>query len=199
MRILYLRRIIYSSNESVSKKTGITRYEVLHFQKKFLTLLLILLFSACGPKKEKENLASDPTLISQVEWILGEWSNQTKEGTIGENWRKVNDSLYQGEGYGLHEKDTIFKESLSILVHEGELYYVPVVSGQNDGQPVWFKITDIHENSFTSTNRNHDFPQIIRYTLESPSILLAVLEGPLGGKETFREFRYRKNTLRLMP
>ncbi|MBP6335926.1 MAG: hypothetical protein KA444_10695 [Bacteroidia bacterium] len=166
-------------------------------------MFLVLGSFSCGNQQATEEGAektvSNNSPLKKLEWILGEWSNQTKEGTIGEKWIFVNDSLFSGEGYSLNKMDTVFKEMLSLLVHEGELYYVPTVSGQNDNQPVWFKIVEIKENFFRSENKQHDFPQIISYSSESPAALLAVIEGPIDSIETKREFRYRRAKVRLMP
>jgi hypothetical protein len=175
-------------------------------------ILLAVFFSSCSNQKkedqagnmtdELQTVQSDPAANSPLvkfEWLLGEWSNETKGQMIGEYWTKVNDSLFSANGFGLKGIDTIFKESLQIVVHEGEIYYVPTVEGQNDNQPVLFKVTDIGENSFTSENKAHDFPQMIRYKLESPNSLLAIIEGMLNGEETKREFRFRRATVRLMP
>ena len=85
------------------------------------------------------------------------------------------------------------------MLLDADIYYVPTVSGQNDNQPVLFKMIEVGENYFVSENKKHDFPQIIRYTLEAPGVLLAVIEGNLNGKDEKREFRFRRATVRLMP
>ncbi len=175
---------------------------------------IIFLLTACGSKSndpgetvdskdkftETKNVSEKiDAPLKKFEWLLGEWSNEVKGQMIGEYWSKTNDSLFQGNGFGLKDLDTIFKESLRIMLIDGEIYYVPTVSGQNDNQPVLFKVIEVAENSFVSENKSHDYPQIIRYKLETQSSLLATLEGKLNGKETKREFRFRKATIRLMP
>lgn len=168
---------------------------------------VLILFSCDSPKQENKTSESQPDTIQTatssplkaLEWLLGDWSNEMKGQMIGEYWTKTNDSLFQGIGFGLKDQDTIFKEMLQIIQIDGEIYYVPTVSGQNDNQPVLFKMIDIGENYFVSENKEHDFPQIIRYKLESPSVLYAMIEGTEKGKEVKREFRFRKATLRLMP
>lgn len=170
----------------------------------FLMVGAIALTSCSAPNKQEGVKEASAALnskspLQKLEWLLGYWSNETKGQMIGENWLKENDSLFQGFGYGLKEQDTIFRETLQITLLDNEIYYVPTVSGQNDNQPVLFRIIEIGENYFISENKNHDFPQIIRYELESPGVLLAVIEGNLNGKATKREFRFRKSTVRLMP
>ncbi len=145
----------------------------------------------------EQSVATSP--LKAFEWLLGNWSNEMKGQMIAEYWSKTNDSLFEGIGFGLKGQDTIFKEILQLIQIDGEIYYVPTVSGQNDNQPVLFKMVDIGENYFVSENKAHDFPQIIRYKLESPEVLFAVIEGTHEGKETKREFRFRKATVRLMP
>lgn len=138
--------------------------------------------------------------LYSLQWILGSWSNESRQGMIGENWYRVNDSLFSGKGYALaKDGDTSFSESLHLMLHEGSLYYVPTVQGQNDDQPVWFKITGMGDNFFSSENKEHDFPQVIKYVLESPEVLYVLLEGSVDSVETKREFRFRKAKVRLMP
>jgi len=178
----------------------------------FKILSLGILIFACGRQADSEQkmpviteIESDEKadslqlLFNKFDWLSGEWSNEAKGQIIGEYWRKINDSLFEGIGFGLKGQDTVFKEHLQILTLDEEIYYVPTVSGQNDNQPVLFKMTDIGENYFISENKNHDFPQIIRYRLEAEGVLFAVIEGMLNGKETKREFRFRRATVRLMP
>ncbi|TAH42966.1 MAG: hypothetical protein EYC69_03830 [Bacteroidetes bacterium] len=168
----------------------------------------ILLMASCTGKTKQNNAAESPEKVEKsteasalkpFEWLLGNWSNEMKGQMIAEYWTKTNDSLFQGIGFGLKGQDTIFKEMLQIIQIDGEIYYVPTVSGQNDNQPVLFKMIEVGENYFVSENKEHDFPQIIRYKLESPEVLFAVIEGTNQGKETKREFRFRKARLRLMP
>jgi len=160
---------------------------------------MLTTFVSCDQKLTNNEMSIESPLYD-LQWILGSWSNESRQGIIGESWDIVNDSVFSGKGYALaKDGDTTFSESLRLLMHEGFLYYVPTVQGQNDDQPVWFKITGKGENFFTSENKSHDFPQLIKYTLESPEALHVLLEGIVDSVETKREFRFRKAKVRLMP
>jgi hypothetical protein len=155
-------------------------------------------------KQEERNISnSDPAVKDQplknFDWLVGSWSNKSKEGAIGEEWYRINDSLLRGSGFELAGTDTVFKEDISILLFDNKIFYVPVIENQNDGQPVMFLVTSSDSVSFTCENKEHDFPQIIYYKQESPNVLYAMISGKMKDKEVKREFRYRRSLLRLMP
>jgi hypothetical protein len=41
-------------------------------------------------------------------------------------------------------------------------------------------------------NQQHDFPQVIRYTLLSPKRMVATISGPIKGKQKEIVFQYDK-------
>ena len=151
--------------------------------KYFIIILVssaITFLSGCSGQSKKNsteendlvNLSGDSLLVdnsplANFNWLLGEWSNEAKGQMIGEYWTKTNDSLYEGTGFGLKGTDTTFKESLQLLMVDGEIYYVPTVIGQNDDQPVLFKIIDVGQKSIMCENIQHDVHQLNRYILEA--------------------------------
>ncbi len=74
---------------------------------------------------------------------------------------------FTGIGYTLKEKDTTFKDILSII-HQGDSLYLKV-EGINKDATV-FKITSITENTFTAENPTHDFPKEIKYWLVNDTL-----------------------------
>lgn len=99
-----------------------------------------------------------------------------------EVWTKQNDSLYTGMSYSLKGADTLFAEQLSLQAKGYELYYVPVVKGQNRDLPVSFVLVSDSAGIFTFENKDHDFPQRIVYTHPSPDSVFAWIEGEKNGQ-----------------
>lgn len=166
--------------------------------KRFQLLLLCCLSGllACTSEQQEKEPHGE---LKKLTWLLGDWANTNKKASLHERWWMSGDSVFTGEGYELIQNDTVFQEKLSLVMKGNELFYVPTVSGQNDNQPVFFKVIEISDSGFVCENPDHDFPQIIRYRLESPMVLIASIEGELNGEEMVREFHFRKATVRLMP
>ncbi len=110
-------------------------------------------------------------------WLIGTWTLKNDQGTVMETWRPMNDSSYEGEST-LYKKtlETVQLEKMQLVYRGGNYYYIPVASGQNDGQPVRFRVTGFDKKSFTAENPEHDFPKRIRYTLVKKDSLLARID-----------------------
>lgn len=101
---------------------------------------------------------------SKLGWLEGTWhrTDNVKSGsTSHERWVKLNDKEWKGYGVTMQGNDTTFLEKITILIKDGNLFYVADVPENN--QPVYFKFTDIRESSFVCENPNHDFPKKISY------------------------------------
>lgn len=120
--------------------------------------------------------------IAQLTWLEGAWQNVEDSVVTTEIWVKQNDSLYTGGSFSVKGTDTIFAEQLSLEARGLELFYVPVVKGQNEDKSVSFRFTSDSAGQFTFENRQHDFPQRIVYTHPSPDSIYAWIEGETGGK-----------------
>ena len=73
--------------------------------------------------------------------------------------------------------DTIILETMQIMYREGELYYVPTVSDQNNGQPVLFHLINGSPRQVIFENEAHDFPQRVGYRKKSKTHIEAWIEG----------------------
>jgi len=126
----------------------------------------------------------------ELNWILGTWKINTSNGIIIESWKTVNDSTLQGRNYFIKtSNDTIPQESLELTFRKGEWVYIPTVKGQNNDQPVSFKIIFIGKNEFISENPSHDFPQRISYR-RIKALLFASIEGRRKGKYSKQNFDF---------
>jgi len=84
----------------------------------------------------------------------------------------------------MHGSDTAFVEKLGIIVRDGDLFYVADVP--ENQQPVYFRLTEIKQNSFTCENPEHDFPKKLAYSLKGNK-LHAIISGDGKSMEFFFE------------
>lgn len=126
------------------------------------------------------------------QWLLGKWENQTQRGKMIEEWSKVNDSTYSGKSYMITTTDSISLESVVLKKEGNDIFYIPTVKGQNNDQPVKFKLTSSSANQLVFENPTHDFPQKITYTLENENSLMAEISGIINGQQRARKFPMKK-------
>lgn len=105
-------------------------------------------------------------------------SKPQKPGFLLGTWKRINDKSgkqtyevwktnFTGLGYTMQEKDTIFKEVLSIVSIKDTLFYKVV--GVNP-KPTLFKFTSQTETSFVCENLQNEFPKKITYRLENDTL-----------------------------
>ncbi|PIF62114.1 hypothetical protein CLV00_1730 [Flavobacterium sp. 11] len=130
--------------------------------------------------------------IKAASWLLGNWENKSADGTLTENWEKLNDSTFQAQSYYIKEKDTVHFESI-ILQQKGEnLTYTATVKGQNNDKPVVFKLTTATDKQVSFENLKHDYPQKISYNQITPDSLVAKISGIQQGKPSSEQFSMKK-------
>lgn len=137
-------------------------------------------------------IASAQSTSSFPKWLPGKWENQTQRGKMVEEWSKLNDSTYTGRSYMITATDSISLESIVLKKEGDEIFYIPTVKGQNNEQPVKFKLTFSSPNQLVFENPAHDFPQKITYTLESENSLMAEISGVINGQQRARKFPMKK-------
>ncbi|GGC93638.1 hypothetical protein GCM10011508_21100 [Flavobacterium lutivivi] len=156
-------------------------------KKLILSLSSVLLLIACQ-NKSKNSYA----LIDKMSWLEGSWENKLPEGTLTETWQKINDSTYSGQTLFIKEKDTIHFEEI-VLSQKGEtLFYTPTVKGQNNDEPIEFKLTNSNENEFIFENPKHDYPQKIAYKKLNANNLVATISGKQQGKPSSESYPMKR-------
>lgn len=90
------------------------------------------------------------------------------------------------------KKDTLHSESIVLTQTKEALIYRPTVKGQNNDQPVDFKLTSDLENSFTFENPKHDYPQKIVYKKLNDKSLVATISGIQQGKQSSESYPMKK-------
>ena len=125
-----------------------------------------------------------------LKWLTGAWKITTAKGAIVEQWRITNDSTLTGSSVFVRSNgDTIPQETIELAFRNGDWYYIPTVQGQNNDQPVKFKLILIKGTEFISENPAHDFPQRIAYR-RIKNQMFASIEGKKNGKYVKQNFDF---------
>ena len=155
-------------------------------KKAILSLLIILSFASCQKSKEVSK-------IVVADWLLGNWENKSDDGDLLESWKKVNDSLYDGESYFIKGKDTLHFEKIQMKQKGEALYYIATVKGQNNDKPVTFMRNDTIEKQLVFENSKHDFPQKIVYSMITKDSIVIQISGIQQGKPSSERFSMKKS------
>jgi hypothetical protein len=156
--------------------------------KSTLIITISILLLSCQNKAERKF-----EKLEKMNWLIGQWENKTPEGYLTETWTKDNDSTFLGQSYFIvKEKDTVHFESIVLMQVNDDLIYQPIVKGQNEDQPVDFKLTSDAEDSFTFENPKHDYPQKITYKKSNDKSLTATISGLQQGKQSSESYPMTK-------
>lgn len=142
---------------------------------KYVLCFVVLLSFSCKPNYDLKT------------WPTGRWKMNTSDSTyLLEDWKKINDHLFEGKVYSISPSDTILVEEIGVLNEEGELLMKPKVVGQNNGQEVVFTLSKMEDGKYVFENNAHDFPNVIWYYPVNAQTLQAGIEDKEGKiKQTF--------------
>jgi hypothetical protein len=154
----------------------------------FICSASLLMFISCQNKSGKKF-----DKLEKMNWLLGNWENEMPEGVLTETWTKENDSTFSGTTYFIiNKKDTVHSETIILKQLNDELVYRPTVKGQNNDEPVDFKLSSESENSFSFENQKHDYPQKIVYKKVNETSLVANISGMQQGKQSTESYPMKK-------
>lgn len=139
-------------------------------KKVFLIVLVFLAFN-------KIPLCQNQTNIKSFKWLVGIWSLDSKSEKSFEEWNLISDTLLKGKSYSINQIDTVINEIISIVKTNEGIFYKAEVFNQNNGEAVYFKLTNVEGKSLTFENKTHDFPKKISYKLHTGKNLTATIEG----------------------
>ena len=154
-------------------------------KKVILILIIALTFASCGK----------PKVVSKIvvaDWLLGNWENKSADGDLLESWKKINDSIYDGESYFIKGKDTLHFEKIQMKQKGETLLYIATVKGQNNDKPVTFVHNDTIEKQLVFENPKHDFPQKIVYSQITKDSIVIQISGIQQGKPSSERFSMKK-------
>ena len=125
---------------------------------------------------------SPSEIIDDLDALVGEWESY-KGVKFNENWRFVNNNLFEGEGFSLNGSDTAFFESLKIVRVGDSIYYRVLLD--NRSEITDFKLTKASKYSWKFVNPENDYPSIIIYKIQEDSLLMVTISNIRGNKEQF--------------
>ena len=125
-------------------------------------------------------------------WLNGYWTMKDKDGTVTEEWKQTNDSLMEGKSDFLKGDSVIPFETIRIFRRGNDFYYEAKAAGQNNEQPVEFKMSSFSDSGFTAENPQHDFPKRITYKLINKDSIHAFVDGGPAMPERKSDFYYSR-------
>lgn len=146
---------------------------------KYLALFCLLFIT--------QNIEAKPKCtIANINWLNGEWLQQSEKSRISEKWQTVSDLTMEGTGYTQKTgSDTRQYETMRIVYMSGQLYFLAKVD--HNALPVAFAATACGEKSVEFSNPKHDFPNILHYQLKENRLLVDVKNNEGKGFQlTFR-------------
>lgn len=124
--------------------------------------------------------------------LAGTWKMETSRGAIYEEWQVKSDNKLTGRSYRINNTDTMIMERIELFAEGNAIVYSPVVTNQNNGQAVHFKLISNADNRYVFENKEHDYPQRVIYHLVSKDAVHARIEGTRNGQERGSDFRYSR-------
>lgn len=120
-------------------------------------------------------MGQNKTDMQKLLWIADSWVSAAGETTSYEEWKVINDDLFEGGSKTIKDGKVIFSESLKIENTAEGIFYVADVA--HNPAPVKFNLVNVTDTSAVFENPDHDFPKKITYLLEEGN-LHAFIEGP---------------------
>jgi len=134
--------------------------------------------------------------IKELEWLVGDWENQQKDGALKLSWKKENDSAFVGNSYVFRGKDTLQSESM-MLVQSGDSLRFVIMAGTgivngNENKEVLLTLKSFTGNQYVFENSKHDFPEKISYEKLPEDTLVSQTSGMKKGRRSIEEFKLVK-------
>lgn len=155
-----------------------------------IIIIILIAFTAC---KNSDSEGTEKDKIKLAQWLLGKWENKSVEGSLTENWKKVNDSTYKATSYFTKGKDTLHFEFIDLQQIGEALTYTATIKGQNNDKPVAFSLTFSTDNKLVFENPTHDYPQKISYSQISKDSIVAEISGIQQGKPSTEKYLMARN------
>lgn len=157
-------------------------------QSVYTILFSALLLSGCGDKKK-----GIQETVNLFNWLNGDWVMKEGDGIVSEQWKNINDSLMEGSSDLIKADSVIPFEKIRLFRRNNEFYYEAKAAGQNNEQPVEFRLTSISDTGFVGENPQHDFPKRITYKLVNKDSIHAFVDGGPQQTDKKSDFYYSRN------
>ena len=161
------------------------------------SISLLLLFSVACNQGEESKKTNRSEVIDEFknfqtdnyDWLIGHWKriNEASTKSTYELWTKLNDGHYQGYGYTLKGKDTLWQENMQFK-KVADQWAMEVESPGND-TAVIFRQFSASDTSFVVQNLQHDFPTSIQYWRDDDLLEATVANSSKQILYTFKPFQ----------
>ncbi len=114
--------------------------------------------------------------------LAGNWSSQQIQ--FFETWEVMSDTLMEGMGYSLQEKDKAFKEMMKFY-YEDKNVFLAVKQGLEEDYTL-FKLTEAERNKWVFENKTNEYPNIITYEISGDDLLASIMNSKGHKKIEFK-------------
>lgn len=154
----------------------------------------LLLACFCTPALIFAQIDHPKAIFRELRGLDGTWFMPTDRGDRLEIWRVADDSTLVGRGLRIKPEngDTITLETMRIERRDTNIQYIVIVRGQNQNQPVTYRLTVADYDGYLFENPEHDDPQKIRYVLIGNRELQVTTEGKRGSRDTKQEYVFER-------
>ncbi len=152
---------------------------------------LVVVFLALAGLASVQAADQPAQSVSRVRWLAGQWRMEKAGRVIDEHWMAPAGGVMLGMARTVAKGRVLSYEFTQIREGPGgELYFIAQPSGQKEAA---FRVISITESEVVFENKEHDFPQIVSYRLNSDGTMLAYIEGPGPNGATKRiEYPYKR-------
>lgn len=152
---------------------------------KIVLFLLMISIFACSQNEGTTDEEKNEEKVERFDWLLGQWQRvNEKEGQqTYENWTRISETEYLGEGFTMQEQDTVWMEYIRLVKNASNWTFE--VRGSNETKATIFKLSEFDSISFSCVNPENEFPKFIKYTTNGKG-LKATISG--GKMEVFFDF-----------
>jgi len=171
---------LLSSQPFVKNSIGSNKIETM---KNKIILIALVFCVSCG----NVNNIQTTQKHENFNWLVGEWirTNEKPDQTTYENWERISEHEYKGNGFtiSVEDNDTIWSEVIQLIKEANHWSFNVLMKGEKKATK--FALSNKKENQFVCKNQLNDFPKMIVYEKMSNQ-LIATISG--GGNEVVFEF-----------
>ena len=125
----------------------------------FWALMILIVSGSCN--------RADNSFRDRFRWLSGKWVGTLGDTKVVEQW-KWNKHRFEGHAYSILHGDTVDTELLFLQSFGNKAGYTVVVNGEG---PFTFYLSKESPLVYEFVNPDHDFPSVIRYSVEGDTAL----------------------------
>lgn len=134
--------------------------------------------------------ACAPAAAAPLDWLVGHWCTQSGPTRTCEQWSPLRNGIMRGHGTTRRDGALVARETTTIRLGGAGAVYE---ASPDDAPIVPFHQVRRGRRSILFENRDHDYPQRIRYWRSGPDLMA---ETALADGSKARRWRYRRISVR---